>query len=518
MQALTAEEIVGREAELAELEQFLDHAAGGSEALVIEGEAGIGKTTLWRAAVRSAEARGVAPLATRPGELETGMSYVGLSDLLENRLEEVFALLPRGSARALERALVEPAIDEPPVDQRAVCTAFLDTLRMLAGTSPVLVAIDDAQWLDSASARAVAFAARRLLHEPASFLVAVREPRAAGLALESAFGEERLERMRVSPLDVSSIDRLLRVKLGAAFLRPTLRALQQTSGGNPLLALELARALARDGATLSKGAPLPVPATLRDLVADRISRLPTEVRDGLLVVAAVARGTVADVEAALGDGHVVLLSKAVDAGVIEVDRGRVRFIHPLLGSVLYGEAPLERIHATHRRLADVLSDPEERARHLALATELPDPSVAADLDEAARRAHRRGAPDAAAALSEHALRLTSEDATDERARRTIDAADHYADAGATARAHELLADLLGDLDPGRRRARVLHRLARLQAYEEGFRDVAVNLRQALDEAEDDTALRAAIERDFALTLSHSGDLQKAAPMPAAPST
>lgn len=513
MQSLVVEELVGRDSELEKLEQFLDRALTGPEALVIEGEAGIGKTTLWRAALRRAEAQGFAALASRPGELETALSYLALTDLLENCLEEILERLPRGSARALERALVEPATDEGSFDQRAVCTAFLGGLRDLASTGPVLVAIDDAQWLDTASARALSFAARRLAHEPVSFLVTVRGPRAGGAALESSFPEERVQRMRVDPLDEGGIDRLLRTRLGAAFRRPALRALHEASGGNPLFALELARAIVRDGVTVREGVPLSVPETLRDLIADRIGRLPDDVRDGLLVVSAAARPTVDHVESALtaGEGASKLLSRAVEAGVIEVDRGRVRFTHPLLGSVLYGEAPLERIHAAHRRLADVLTDPEERARHLALATELPDAEVAAHLDEAARRAHSRGAPDAAAALSEHALRLTPAHASGELVRRAIEAADSYADAGATARAHELLADLLPTLEGGRRRAQVLHRLARLQAYEEGFREVGGNLRQALEEAEDETPLRAAIERDLAITLSHSGDLRNAAP-------
>jgi len=318
--------------------------------------------------------------------------------------------------------------------------------------------------------------------------------------------------MRIDPLDEAGIDRLLAVRLGAAFRRPTLRAVQQASGGNPLFALELARGLVRDGATVGEGIPLPVPETLRDLMADRIARLPENVREGLLVVAAAAQPTVGQIESALSPERAAeVLSAAVEAGMIEVDRGRVRFTHPLLGSVLYREAPLDEIHRAHRRLADALADTEQRARHLALATALPEPEVAAYLDEAARIARTRGAPDAAAALSEQALRLTPADASADLARRAIEAADSYANAGATARAHELLAGLLPTLEAGRWRARVLHRLARLDAYEEGFRDVAGKLHQALEEAGDDRPLQAALERDLALTLSHSGELREAAP-------
>lgn len=511
MAASTVDKIVGREAELFELESFLERASIRPEAFVIEGEPGIGKTTLWGAALASAATHRLVSLVSRPGEFEAALPYLALTDLLESRLDDLLRGLSPSSAGALRRALVELGTGDA-FDHRAVCNGLLEALRLLAAESPVLVAVDDAQWLDNASARALAFAARRLIDDPVSFLVTTRAPRTTS-GVESAFAEERLQWMRIEPLDEEGVERLLRARLGATFRGPTLRALRRASGGNPLFVLELARALARDGATISEGDPLPVSATLRELVADRIADLPGDVQDGLLFVAAALRPTAGQLESALGPNgqDLSLLLRAVEAGVIEVDRGRVRFTHPLLGSVLYSDATLERIHAAHRRLADVVTDQDERARHLALATEFPDASIAATLDEAARRADNRGAPDAAAAFSQHALRLTPDDERRDVVRRTIQAADYLADAGATARAHELLAELLPTLEGGRRRARVLHRLARLGAYEEGFRDVAGKLGQALEEAEDDVPLRAAIERDLALTLAHSGDLRQAAP-------
>src|SRR5262245_19118687 len=222
MQPLAVEEIIGRDSELEQGEQFLERAVTGQEALVLEGEAGIGKTALWRVGLRSAEARGIAAMTSRPGELETALSYLALRDLLEDRIEEVAGMLPAASIRAFERAFVDPTTDGAPVDQRAVCTAFLEGVRALARSKPVLIAIDDCQWLDSASTRVLAFAVRRLLREPVSFLFAMRRLRGRSLAIESSFREARVQRLRIDPLDEGAIDRLLGVRLGAVFRRPTL--------------------------------------------------------------------------------------------------------------------------------------------------------------------------------------------------------------------------------------------------------------------------------------------------------
>ena len=162
------------------------------------------------------------------------------------------------------------------------------------------------------------------------------------------------------------------MRLGASFMRTTVRRLHTSSGGNPFFALELARALLRGSKLPLAGEPLPVPETLRDLVWERLAGLPEEVRSALLVVAAGSQLTIGMLEEVIGSRErtAAQLGTAVEAGVLEVDRGRLRFSHPLLREVLYGEAGRDERQRVHRRLARVVRDPEEQARHLGLATEL----------------------------------------------------------------------------------------------------------------------------------------------------
>src|SRR5206468_10858611 len=216
--------------------------------------------------------------------------------------------------------------------------------------------------------------------------------------LESVIAPNKIERLRIGRLGEDELDAVLRARLGASFLRTTVRRLHTSSGGNPFFALELARALMRGSKLPLAGEPLRVPETLRHLVSERLAVLPADVRGVLLAVAASSHATVGVLEGVVGSHErtVGQVGAAVEAGVLEVDHGRLRFAHPLLREVVYAEAgPKERLRV-HRRLAEVVRDSEEQARHLGLATELPDATVAAALEEASRRAGDRGAPDAAA--------------------------------------------------------------------------------------------------------------------------
>src|SRR5688500_9607336 len=157
--------IVGRRAELDVLGDFVASIAGGASALVLDGEAGVGKTTLWKAGAAEAEARGFRVLAARPAESETALSFSGLSDVLDTVLEEALAPLPEAQKRALSRALVLDDDEGAPPDPHAVGVAFLNALRALAEQAPVVIAVDDVQWLDVASSSALVYAARRLRTE-----------------------------------------------------------------------------------------------------------------------------------------------------------------------------------------------------------------------------------------------------------------------------------------------------------------------------------------------------------------
>ena len=259
-------EIVGRDEELAFLNAFLDRADGGVSALVFEGDAGIGKSTLWLAGVEAARERGFRVLSSRPAEAESGLAHSGLGDLFEDVLEQVLPELPAPRRRALEIALLLEEGAEPPADPRALAVAVRTTLEALAEDGPVVVAIDDVQWLDASSGSALAFALRRLEADVRLLLTRRVAEGVPASELEKAIDADRIERLYVGPLSVGAAHQLLRQRLGRTFARPTLLRLHEASGGNPFYALELARALPPD---VDPTQPLPVPETLEELLRAR---------------------------------------------------------------------------------------------------------------------------------------------------------------------------------------------------------------------------------------------------------
>jgi DNA-binding CsgD family transcriptional regulator len=410
--------IIGREKELAATGRLLDRAAEGAAALVLDGEAGIGKTTLWLEAVGAADARGFRVLQARPAESEATLSYSAVADLVGAAFDETESELPPLQRRALEAALLLAETDEP-ADARTTSAALVAVLHALASQGPVLLAVDDVQWLDAASEQALAFAARRL---PAglALLVARRVESDADLplGLARALPDDRCERVVVGPLSLAALHHVIRGRLGTSLSRPLLIRLADTSGGNPFFALEIARALERDEGGHE---PLPVPRSVEDLVAARVAALSRDARIVVLAAAALSQPTVATVVEAFdgeGDARAAVI-EAEDAGVVVAGRERIRFTHPLLASVIYRSAARERRRRLHERLATVVVDPEERARHLALGTTRADEDVAAEIERAAARAARRGAPQAAADLLAASARLTASERTDELTRRRL---------------------------------------------------------------------------------------------------
>ena len=272
---------------------------------------------------------------------------------------------------------------------------MLDILRALTDRGPVLVALDDIQWLDSPSAAVLQIALRRLGGEPLGVLATLRDAPdvATQLVLERAFPEERLTRLSLSSLSLGALHRLLAERIGLELTRPEVVRVQEASGGNPFFALELGRELVRAGERPAPGEKLRVPESLRELLGTRLARLPTETGDVVLFAAALARPTIELVTAAHGDRLGVLdaLETAAREGVVELDDSRLRFAHPLVASLCYEQAPLWKRRAVHRALAGAVSDVEERARHLALAAEGPDAAVASELEHAAELAAARGA-------------------------------------------------------------------------------------------------------------------------------
>ncbi len=478
-------EIVGREEDVASVQAFVDQPPGGPTALVLEGELGIGKSTLWLAGVEYARARDLTVLVSRPAEAERGLAYVVAGDLFENTLDDVLPALTPPRRRALEVALLRDEESGDVVDYRAFAVAVRDVLQLLAERQPILIAIDDVQWVDASSATALAFALRRLASRPVFALLAQRlaggdEPS----ELEKAFAEDRVRRMPVGALSVGALHRLLHARFGRPYARQTLLRIHERSGGNPFFALELARAL---GTEVDPTRPLPVPQTLEDLVRARLAGLPERTREALALAAALGTPSTSVLERAGVDAQV--LDAAVAAHVIERENETIRFSHSLLSSVLYADLGEER-GPVHRRLAAIVGDPIARARHLALAADAPDAEVAAVLDDAVRIAGDRGATAVSAELAEHALRLTDGEA---RPRRALAAARAHQAAGEWTRARAIAADLLAEVEPGPLRAEVLVLLARFEVDELA----APLLEKALTEAATDPKLQLQIRMSLA---------------------
>ena len=432
--SVTAPQLVGREEELQAIFRVLEAPELLPSVAVLWGEAGIGKTSLWLAGLDAAAAGGYRVMSSRPSEVETQFSFAGLTDLLGNVAEDVLPELPPVQRRALESALLIGE-SELHAEERTVAAAFLGALRLLSADGP-LVAVDDVQWLDAASLAALRYALHRLDREPVAALLAVRGDPPAWL--RQAVSEERLRVVGVGGLSVGATHEMLRTHLDAAFPRPTLIRIWETAQGNPFFALELATALQRRGGTLAPGEELPIPSDLDELLRVRVASLRAPALAVARAVAALADPTVTIVEAAIGARFERGLAQALDARILEVDGLRVRFTHPLLGAAVAARQTPARRRALNSRLADIVPSAEERARHLALATAEPDGDVASVLDDAARAAHARGAPVAAAELAEQALRLTPASRPDEAHRRLLVAAEMHDVAGDIDRATALL--------------------------------------------------------------------------------
>ena len=442
------DEIVGRDAELAVVEAFLDRPVEGLRALVLEGGAGIGKSTIWQAGVAAARERPFRVLVSRPAEAERTLPYVVLGDLFAETESDALAMLEAPRRRAFESALLRAEADLP-VDPRALGVAILTLLPLLARTGPLVLGIDDDQWMDASSAATLSFALRRSIEQPVLLLVARRVDDGPAPTAEAWMGGTDIGRLQIGELSVGAIQSLLRSRLDVSFPRPTLLRLHEVSGGNPFYALELARARIMDP-TRDLTAPLAVPPSLERLVAARLDAFDTRTRRALFLIAAHGRMPIGLLRALeVSDAS---LEPAMTANVVEVAQGVVSFTHPLLASAIYQKTSSAERRAEHVRLATALDDPVDRGRHLALASDEPSDPLAASLESAARVARDRGMPMAAAELAEHSIRLTPADAPVDWHRRAIAAARAHLQAGAGSRARAIAADVLARASSGAQRA------------------------------------------------------------------
>lgn len=446
----------------------------------------MGKTTLWLAGVEQARELGFQVLSARPAAAESAMAYSSLADLLGSVETAAQSDLPNPQRVALDHILLRADAGEAPTDPRAVSAALLTVLQRLATKSPVLVAIDDLQWLDVSSAHAIAFAARRLIGRAAVFATtrSDRDSVAATSWLQLPT-PDAIRRITLHPLMISGLRAVISDRLGRSFPRPTMLTIQEVSGGNPFYALELARSLQTNSLT-----PTSLPASLAELVCARIGSLHHDVRQALLAVACLAVPTVELVARATGTGAadlVALLAGVESTGIVEIDGQSVRFAHPLLARGVYTETPPALRRGMHQRLAGLVDEPESRARHLALAATCATPGTLESLDVAAELARKRGAPAAAAELLDLGLGLGGH--TPER---QIRAASHHLGAGNPGRARYLLEQCIAHSAPGALRARALVQLAVVNLFDDGLHEGAALFERALGEIGGDFALRAQI--------------------------
>lgn len=486
-------QVVGRDEPLAALDRFIEGIAERPASLTIAGAAGIGKTTVWQAGVEAAEARGYRVLASRPSNAEATLAYSGLADLLAHVDRRHVDTLPQPQRRALDIALL---IAEPTghgLESRAIFAGLGGVLTSLARETPVLIAIDDEQWLDKSSLKALDYVSRRLGEAAVGILTTVR-PALADSRPASRLNDAAV--LGLGPLSPAALHRLIDAQVGVSLSRPTILRVHRATEGNPFFALELARTLVVAGMP-GAAEPWPIPDDLRELVSVRVGRLPKSVRSTLLVAAASGRPTISG----LGTSSA---RAAERAGVVTTgEHGAVRFAHPLFAGAVYETATAEERRSVHASLAAAAADLEERARHQALACSGIDAGVATQLDRAAAKARARGAPDLAAELEERAVALTPPVLIESvRARRLL-AAQHHFHAGDLEHARALLRVLADPSEPGSGRADVLRLLAEVQ-YRLGDLEEALSLlREAIAAGDGDPASTAAGELDLVFVLFYS---------------
>ena len=484
-----AEEVIARRNELHAIATFVADIPAGGHAMLISGDAGIGKTTLWRAGLQQAEGNGLRILVSRTSPSETQTAFACIGDLFARVVDETSPALPPVQRHALEGALLMREPDGAPPDARLLGIALASVVQTVSRDSPVLFAIDDAQWVDASSAEILRFVMHRLASLPVGVLATVRGRRVdAPFELDRSFA--RFRRLTVAPLSAGAVHSLLWDRLELALPRPALLRVHAVSGGNAFFALELGRGIV-DGTIRIDADEVPLPDSLMAVVEQRLQALPARITETLVAVAALSAASVTVLKP-LGGTTVRDLEIAASRDVIVFDGDRIRFTHPLLSPACYALLPLHRRREVHRRLADLDLDSEERARHLALATVGVDESVAATLDAAAASARSRGAAQAAAELAERAVVLTPRDAAQDILRRLLAVARLSIDAGDMHKARSTLEVVIGSAPPGPIRAEALTKLAEVRGLIEGNPVTSSLLLRALDEPDLDDRQRARI--------------------------
>ena len=306
--------VFGREPERARIEQLLDRASLDPVAILIEGDAGIGKTTVWRDAVEAARGRGYAVLEAAPAEADTALGFSGLGDLFDGLAAEALASLPDPQRRALGAALFLSDASEGPTEVEALPRAVLGLLRRLSAEATLVIAIDDEQWLDRASGRVLAFALRRIRDERICVLLSRRIWSEGPLwpALRDGFTAET-DVVELSGVDVATTRRLLGGVLDSRIPRRVVERVHEVSGGNPLYVLALGEELQRAQGEPEAWRELPIPTTLADAIARRLEQVRAGSEAPLFAVAALSAPTVGLLGEALDGFRIGDLDEAVRA-------------------------------------------------------------------------------------------------------------------------------------------------------------------------------------------------------------
>jgi DNA-binding CsgD family transcriptional regulator/tetratricopeptide (TPR) repeat protein len=446
----TGSRLLGREAEVAVLDQLIDRIPEHGGALVVRGDPGIGKTALLAVASVTASSKGMSVLRTAGAQSETGLAFAGLHQLLRPVLARLDHL-PGPQRDALSAAF--GAIDVPAPDPFLIALAALNLLAETAEHSPLLLVVDEAQWLDPPTANALAFIARRVDAEPIAVLFALR----GGVA--SMLDGAGLPELRLGGLDDEAAREL--VDTSVADLAPGLRRrVLQIAAGNPLALLELPATLRLDDTQIAGLPPGTVSLTsrLERTFAAQMSGLPGQTRDLLLCAAADERASAAELLAAaslLGKAEVPLdaAAPAEGAGLASIIDGSIIFRHPLVRSAIYQSASAGHRRRVHAALAEVLTgEPDRRLWHLAASTVGPDETIAREAELLSVRLVRRGAIGVAVAVARRAAVLSADSAR--RCSRLLGAAELAFEAGEP----DLLQRLVREaeqLDPdGEQRARL----------------------------------------------------------------
>jgi DNA-binding CsgD family transcriptional regulator len=472
--------IVGRDEELAATEVFLSGLGDGSRALLIEGPAGIGKTVVWRAAVERAREAGRRVCTCVASETDARLAFVGLADLIGDLVGDALPSLPAPQARAVEIALLRIHPEGGPPESRAIALGFLNALRTLAASEPLVLAVDDIHWLDAPSARVLAFVGRRLEGDDVRFLL-TRRTGVVSVVEQALDAAAALSRLELRSLSVGATAHLLASRLGLSLPRRVVREVVDATRGNPLFALEIGRMIAEQGLPGIVD-DLPVPDSVEDLLGTRVQRLPASMRRLLLAVALDSNLTSSELESLAGRRA---LEDALEEGVLVLDGGRVRASHPLLAAAAKKHSRAAARRELHRELARIVHDESLRVLHLALASDGPDEELACIASRAAAGAAGRGARHEAVALAEHALRLSTPESSD-RSERLIALAQHLDAAGELRRVTALLVPEADRLPPGPVRARAHLLLASDISHVDDFER---HLERAYVESDQDQLLR-----------------------------